>query len=290
MCVGNATIEGRMKLPTQGLKPGYMEGSYFTGNLSLAKVDGHSDISLPLPGSIFFENQSRVTNPASIAGLNSINPKSFSTISDSIVVSYSGKPEVFFASESVAIGMTRIEGKVYICSNQSITIEPYSSLKGVIVIAPRVIIKKGVVGNFQVFATDSVVVESNVTLEYPSVIVLSQLKTDKSSTLTIGADSFIDGALITIRASGIPNYFFPRTVIDKSARVRGLVYSQGLLDARGTIVGSTFTEHFYCQAPAGFYLNYLNSGQLLFFDMPYEYSIPFIFENRWKKCLVKKVG
>lgn len=289
-CVGSATIEGRMRIPIQGLKPAYMEGSYHTGNLSLAKVVGQSDISLPLPGSLFFDNLSRVTNPESIAKFYSIVPKPAAAIPDSVTVSYSEKPVVYFAHENLTLGRTRIDGKVYICSNQSVTIEPYSSLRGIIVVAPRVIIKKGVVGSFQVFATDSLAIESNVTLEYPSVVVLSQQKTDKLSTLSVGVDSFIDGAVVTTRPNGIPSYFYPRTEIDKSARVRGLVYSQGLLDARGTIVGSIYTEHFYCQSPSGFYLNYLNSGQLLFFDMPYEYSIPFIFDNKWKKCVVKRVS
>lgn len=289
-CVGETKIEGRVRLPIQGIKAGYMDGSYFTGSLENIQKLEKSEKNLPTLSSYFSETLNSFRNINGVAQKYGVSVKPTSLIPDSLNIQFSEKPSIFKSNTNVYLSNSYIDGKVIILSDSSITIDASCRINNPIIIAPKIRICEGFIGNGQFFATDSIIVEKNVSLEYPSVLVLTQQKREKSSRLTVGANSFIDGSVIITRPDGIQSYHYPRTEIDKTAKLRGFIYAAGLLDARGEIVGSIYTENFYCQTPSGFYLNYLNNGNLVFYDIPYEYSIPFIFDNLWKKCVVKKLN
>jgi hypothetical protein len=288
ICTGSATIEGRIKIPRQGIKSNYLDGTYFSGSIKFAKIAGTTKDSLPTVSDFFSDAINLFSSPNQLASLYSTEIQYAQFSLDSINVPFDNTPALFYSDQSIEIN-NFIKGKAVIMSGTSITLQSKSSLFDVVVVAPVVTIKNGFEGNLQVIATDSITVESNVKLHYPSVLIINQKKNTVPANLFVGNGSLIDGAVVVTRPSGLPYYFFPKVKIDDQATVRGIFYAQGLSDIRGTIVGTTFTEHFLYRSSTGFYLNHFRNGNLHFADLPNQYSIPFIFENSWRKCLLKRL-
>jgi carbonic anhydrase/acetyltransferase-like protein (isoleucine patch superfamily) len=287
ICAGNSTINGRIRIPIEGLKPGYVDGAYFTGNIEGAISDGVSTDSLPRPSSKFKNSLSKLFNIQSLALTYSISPIVASGFPDSLSVPFVDEGVIYFFSNAIEINRCSIKGKVVVFSTATITIGSNCSVSDALIIAPKVIVSDHFSGNIQIFATDSVAIGSNVSLLYPSVVLLNQQTANRSATISVGRNSFIDGAIVATSPQGIPYYFLPKVFISSETTIRGLCYIQGLTDLRGQVFGSSMVEHFYCETYSGFYLNYLYGGGINNMDTPFNYSTPFIFENQWKKCLVE---
>lgn len=104
-----------------------------------------------------------------------------------------------------------------------------------IVTARSIIVKNGVHISAQLFASDSIILEENVVMEYPSGIFLSRAKENRY--MEIGSRSIINGYSIV---DGIGNTTNRKVnyKLNKGAIVRGLVYVNGIAQMFGVISGA----------------------------------------------------
>ena len=168
--VGNTRIEGVAYIPKQGLRTGNISGhSYYGEHL----IYGKNKFSNKLPG----------LNTSVLKSIEDIDKKLISINEDQFLdlkqrASYQNSfyeplKVLYSPSDLKLIGVT-LTGHIIIQSKTKIIVDASSKLKDVILIAPKIEIRNNVEGNFQVFATEEVIVGKHCKLNYPSAIILNE--------------------------------------------------------------------------------------------------------------------
>ena len=112
-------------------------------------------------------------------------------------------------------------------------------------------------GNLQIFASDSVIIQKNVTLTYPSVIGI--VRNDQSpvvAVIVLSENDTIAGNVFAykkaeevLKQSGL--------IMAEKSLIYGEVYSNGFVDVKGTIIGSLMCNKILLKTPSSVYENHL---------------------------------
>jgi hypothetical protein len=117
-----------------------------------------------------------------------------------------------------------------------------------------IIIASGFKGKIQLFATDSIIIQKNVTLEYPSSLVAAGIEKSYSR-IQIAEGSKIDGTVVAyadIAANGNVT-----VKLDKESEIYGTVYCAGKFEHLGKVFGSVYCDYFFLQTNQGYYENHI---------------------------------
>lgn len=151
------------------------------------------------------------------------------------------KPTIEIQLENRRMDNAQIYGNVIIRSSEAIEIDRSSKMKECIIIAPRVVIKKGFKGNVQVLATESIVIEKNVQLNSGTTIYLKS--TVAKGVIQLGENTVIDGNVILIdNNTETLTESFSKLVISKGVEINGDIYCQGVSFLNGVITGHIYTS------------------------------------------------
>ncbi len=248
---GHTKITGRVFFPKAGVTRASIDGQSYSGSRLIYGEIKESEKTIP------------PFNKQLIQRINNILLQAVSSNEKNIALSlplisngFSDSMLLISSTSPVNINQT-ISGHVLITSRKSITIETGANLIDVIFAAPKIILKKGTHGNFQAFASDSIIVEENVTLSYPSVLGIvhnekmtgaTALLLSKNDTITGSLFSYCNAAFSTLE-NGI--------VISPGAVVYGSIYSTGFADAEGYVAGSILCDRLRLNANASVYENQL---------------------------------
>lgn len=176
---------------------------------------------------------------------------------DSIHNSFKNRSLVFSCSNAITISNGLYKGNVAIISNKQITIAASAVITDIIVAAPRIIIEDNFKGNFQAFASDSIIVKKNVSLYYPSVLGLvmdssssniSAIVVSENDTLLGNIFAYKDDAYV-LKQAGV--------ILPQQSLIAGQVYSNGFADVKGTIKGSLMCNKIILVTPSSVYENNL---------------------------------
>ena len=130
-----------------------------------------------------------------------------------------------------------------------VKIDPLAKLTNVLIAARKVIVGEKFRGNVQIFASDTIIVEKNAVLEYPSGIYASKY-------IELKDGSIVNGYVIENSNDGNdvskPNYRQSRL-----AKVRGLVYLKGNAMLQGIVSGMTYGEKAVYYSPQGYWKDML---------------------------------
>jgi hypothetical protein len=129
-----------------------------------------------------------------------------------------------------------------------------------VVVARKVRVTSGFAGSLQIFALDSVVVESGVTLEYPSGLF-------SQTNVTVGDNSTVNGYIVVAPASDDdadePDIMQANYRQSRGATVRGLVHIAGNAQLQGIVSGTAMVNRAMFYSPRGYYENMLYDVTLL---------------------------
>lgn len=248
--VGNVNINGRCELPESKFSQPSIEGRNFTGNTNRVNAITSKD-RLP----------SLTPRLADLKGDNLI-PEAlrnhvvtyYEWTSDTLAGSFlSDTTTTLYANDPILLDRKCLMGKVMIVSERSITIQASTTLSDVICFAPYIHIMKGFSGNCQLYASDSIIIEENCLLKYPSVVGINNDKADNPTALTIKKDCHLDGVAFLHSQSdnGCQNILH----IETGATVNGQVYSNRYTEIKGTINGSLYTNKLILRTPSSIYEN-----------------------------------
>ena len=138
-----------------------------------------------------------------------------------------------------------------------------TKLEDVILIAPQISIKSGFKGTFQAYAIQSIHVDENCELGFPSQLcaIHSEGKYNPADSLiiSIGNNSKLSGAAI-IESFGLPAFI----KIGKGAQISGQVYCPGPVELKGEILGSLYCNSLYFETPKAKYYNHLLNSKIDF--------------------------
>lgn len=279
--VGNTKIEGKVKLPDQGIRPGNIAGNSYYGNQLVYGSIGQSNTSLPKLNGTFLSYLKNLDKP-----FHTLTNENYFELSMANKNSFF-EPTKWLRKNGVLTVKEEFIGNFIIKSDTLIRITRQAILKDVLVIAPNVIIEDGVKGTFQVIATNTITVGKNVQLEYPSSLMIIDKEVDNpKNKLFVDEKSTIKGVVgFLYESSKIINNFSTQVYISKDVVIFGEVYCDGNLELFGKIKGSVFTHQFVTNASGTVFMNHLLDASISSKSFP-EYFGGILFSDK-SKSIVK---
>lgn len=282
---GRTIVKGICYLPRLGTKRAYIEGQSFVGN---KMVDGDvktSEKQLPQINSELIEkNNSYLTG--NFQKNDSIRYYEEFAVNDTIANSFNNKTLLILSDNKIQLSYKLYKGNIIIFSKNEVEIQSDARIEDIIVYAPSIKIKSGFKGNLQAFASDSLIVEDNVTLLFPSVTGLIGKTGDLRQYLKLESNCEVSGAVFLFsKSSSTKNQ--PVLSIDKNAVVYGQVYSNSLTELKGKIYGSLYCSKFLLKTPSSIYENHLLNAEVNFSKLSPQFVGVSLLEKSKQKELIK---
>ena len=254
---GNTMIRGNAFIPKAGVKEAYVDGKAYLGDKRLVIGPKHNSEKI-LPA----------LRVEKLAYLNQLKTAFTDTLlpgADSINISYFSPTRiVHFKKKVMRLTHVKLSGNLVLYSDTSVTIDGTCTLQNIIVYAKSIHVNENFRGTCQLFATDSITVDKNGKMDYPSCLGILRYRNDKHTQgkISIGENCTITGAVFTYEKEKSTL----QTLIDmgRNAKVYGQVYAQGLVrfNTGGEVKGSLFTNRFLYQSTYTTYENYLINTSL----------------------------
>ena len=275
---GETRVIGHTFLPRKGVEKGafnVVQGKLYTGQ---KLIYGETALVKPTdmnPYKARFEN---------LRALQSLNAN-VDLEQDSIVQPFN-KETFILKGERFNTANLMLKGNLIVIANERIEVAANSVLEDVLLVAPEIVIQAGFQGSLQVFAWDSLIVETNVFLDYPSVLSLIPYEesTNFSPEIIFKEGAEMIGTLMVPSFSY--NTYKSKVRIEPTAKITGQVWVNGVLEHKGIVHGNVFCTEFLLKTPAGVYENYLLDAIIDRTLLPKSYLTPSILgENNYKQIL-----
>jgi len=276
---GNSKITGDAFLPEQGLKMGGIFGNSYNRSELLYGRKKISDSILPKLSNEIESQIKQLTRYDYFPEGEVLN-----TIPNEGIKNSFQSPTKIIRDRVLRLRKTSLIGNIIISASHKIIVEADANLQDVILLAPEIIIKDWVKGNFQAIATESISVGKKCELAYPSALVvnkkqalLSQDDSNTKQTFSIKPSIYLDsyawvGGFILAFDSSKEQQYAPQIKIDSDARVVGEVYCTKNLELKGRVTGSVMTNAFIALEDGSVYQNHLYNGQINSLNLDESYS------------------
>ncbi|OFX83103.1 MAG: hypothetical protein A2X00_00980 [Bacteroidetes bacterium GWE2_32_14] len=274
---GNSLIEGNAFLPEKNVERGYIDGKGYNGEELIYGNIGYAEYSLPELNIDLIDEIENNYKKSSLSQVKNYNEyvNSSNQVIDNL---FTNEPIILYSDLPLEIESVSLFGNIVVFSEQAITIKNTSKIQDAILIANQVNIESGFKGNFQVFCTDSIIVEENVSLLYPTVLLVNSI--DKAK-ISIGNNSLIFGDIILYNSNVSQN---AKILLEEGSIIQGLVYSYNKIEPKGSIYGSLYCNKIELITKSSSYSGHLMNAVISFDKLSKDYS----FSNILKKESIKK--
>lgn len=165
----------------------------------------------------------------------------------------------FFSNSTIYVNSAQLDGNIKIVSKSKIVIDKSSSLNNILLIAPHIVIKEKADLCAQLIAEDSIQIEKEAVLRYPSsLLVLPILKT-QDAFLSIAEGVTIQGEIFVLPSQESRSSF---CILESSSLVYGLAYINAYTMPKGRIIGSLFAKQLIYKNASGVFENQLVNTQI----------------------------
>ena len=285
MVAGDTRIEGTSYIPKRGVKPGTIAGhSYYGEQL----IYGQQRTSSTLP-----KLQNELLDQVKMLKAKLQQSSSYEILSleagKTFKNSFFEQTQLVYSLGDLYISEVNLIGNIIIYSNTKIIVDASSSLKDVILVAPKIELRDGVKGTLQAIASKEILINKNVELQYPSALTLIEEKglaiQDGANNIepiriNVGQDSMIEGLVIFV-GQPKPNNFKSQISIQSNSTVKGEVYCNQNLELKGIVSGSVFTSNFVANESGSLYQNHIFNGKIAISNLTDDY-IGLLFNNSKK--------
>lgn len=244
---GNTLIKGNCYLPEAGVKRAYVDGRTYTEATLINGQIRSSNPALPALAPALLSLLRKGPDQAA----EKIHINEF-TGTDTIERSFF-EPTLFIYADSLLILDKTYRGNICIRARNEVIIRKDCHLKDVLIFAPLIRIQKGFTGNAQFFASDTILVDKDVRLNYPSVLALIPTQ-HKQPYLQISKGTVLKGMVIADAPDALT---FPVVEIGTKTRLEGCIYVKGSLELRGEVWGMVSCNRFRYTTPSALYENHL---------------------------------
>ncbi len=265
--VGKALIKGNCFIPKAGIKHGYVEGRHYERDELPEGKSSLSDSILPLTTEkIKYNSLNSMLSRISIG--SNLEISNYSDIEgESITNSFYNTAMILYETGDIFINKT-ISGNMIIVSEEDIVIGRNSSLKDILVYGKNIVIESGFSGSIQCFARDTILVEQNCNLTYPSALATINLsKTENKSMLGIKSGVQIEGTVLQYSLFS-KRFSKPAILISEDALIIGQVYSTSSMELLGNVYGSLFSNMIVLSKPSARYINHLMDVEINLNKLP----------------------
>lgn len=269
---GEAEISGELFLPKNGIN--YINPSFdtFRGDIIPAAKIHTSNKDLPSVDSTYLQLMRDLRNPSVSVSQIPLEYHSFSN--DVIYASVTDNEDIYAKGRIILYG-----DKIHISSSCKIS--------DIILIARYVTIESGFSGALQIMASDTVEIEKNVYLHYPSGVYIHGNR-DKAF-LHIGSDSNIEGyAIIEGNAEGgngfVADIHYRQ---EHGSQLTGLLFVDGIAHLEGSVVGAAYLKECYYLSGEKMYSGLIYNAKITRSE---NIAFPFLFkESKFNRKSIKKI-
>jgi hypothetical protein len=271
-------IIGNCYVPYKEIKTASIDGKNYNGQLIDTKNVFKSDSLMPSFQTNLFIHIKKLQGALwntkdSILPLNSLTSKLYN--------SFFNRTAILSDKNSIYIDCKSLDGNIILHSSQEIIITKNCKLQNIICIAPKITIQKDAqLESIQVFAEDSIIVEENVQLSYPSILCLANNKPD-SSIILLEKGATISGACIYLNyAKSLVSKKTSITIDCKNGSLlKGMLFNQNNTKLSGMVDGQVFTSRFIYTTAGAYYENYLVNADINLMRKPKYYIYPFMLDS-----------
>lgn len=275
----NVKINGDCYFPNVNLSP-----AYITNELNTLNINGKKEVSNILIPAINSKYNKILEDLNSIPSKLNENNK----VKDSIYFNSFSKPtqEIIVKNN---LSNVIIKGNFVLKSPDSIVISKSAILEDVIIVAPKIHIEEGFKGNAQFFATQKILVDPKVTLNYPSALAVKNEGIEEEGTILIKQEVKIFGTVVLF-GNTIENLRKNSITIGEKTMLLGNLYCSGKLDLQGSVYGSVYTNKVFHISPSSTYENLLHNFTIDISKKPnYYIDFPLFEETKLHYGIIKKV-
>lgn len=286
--VGNSKIQGVAYLPKQGVTIGNISGHTYYGS---QLIYGKTETSRAFPTLLeeTLDQLKLITKKTENLGSNQfLDLKTAETYQNSFL----DPIKVVYSQTEIDLTDISLTGHILVQSETKITVGTSSNLKDVILVAPVIEINDHVKGNFQAFASLEINIGKHCMLDYPSAIVVNDLRTamehpiiqnEEDVQIHIGSGSILKGVMVFLGNKRQEN-FRAQVLVEEDSIVVGEVYCNLNMELRGRVDGSVFTSNFVARQAGSIFQNHIYNGNILIDSLPPDY-VGLVFENSKKGVL-----
>lgn len=278
---GKTLLKGDCYLPQAGIDREYLEGKSFAFRELIQGRKLRSDSKIP------------DLNKLTIASVNDLLEGQIP--SDGIILhelseadqihrSFSDSTYIFRLTSHIYLNNS-YQGNIIIFSETGITVSGNAMLKDVILVAPYIHLQNNFSGSLQAFARDSILVEENCDLLFPSVLGLLSVSESKRSNIRIQRNSSVAGSVFSCNDSPAL-HGNDIIILEKNSSVTGVVFAHDKLQLQGRIHGHATCNRFWLKT-SKIYENVLVDAEIDYAKLPEEYIGPALFETEKKNRLLK---
>ncbi len=251
---GKIKFRASCYLPKVGVKSAYIEGTSFSDLNSLRPYIKQAPAYIPEIDENYLKNIEQTQSQ-----LNPYTDSLITFIPEVMNQSFQQKTAVIQLG-SINLNSYVLSNNIKIIASDLITVENTCQLNNVLLIARKVIFKKGFKGTVHVIAKDSIFTEDECEFNYPSSFCVYS----NSSVLT--ANPFVRGIFFGIQckfkggllaANNKAQSSRMMIKLNKQFELIGNMYSFDYADAQGNLYGSVFCRTLLLQTPSGVYENHL---------------------------------
>ena len=191
------------------------------------------------------------------------------------------KKTLFISSEGdITLNYKYILGKIIIASDRSVTIRPSSYIEDAIVIAPYIRVCSGFTGAVQCFASDSILIEKDCRIKYPSALILNNTTDTIRHKIEIEEHCTIHSDIVSYGQNS-------KIIIRKDSDLTGRLYSPGQVELESQLTGSCFCGELYRKVDGMVYTNTIYNNEIRPDLMRPEWAGSLLFETQEMqiKCL-----
>lgn len=275
---GKIRLNGLCYIPKGQFKSTDLEGTSFNPVGDINRFIRNAPYNLPELSKEFLKRleKSRQT----------INLKTDSLIGiiDNIDNSFRGKTAIY-ENSSISLNDNKLKGNIKLIATDKVVIGNQALLSDIFIIAKKVLIKKGFKGIVHILASDSIIIEEDCELEYPSSLIVfndNEKKVSQMPGIYIDDNCKIMGDII-VTCKLIENKAMLN--VGKEVEVFGVVFSSGYASLQGKYFGNVYVDRLMLKTPLALYDNHLLNIELDSRKFSSSLIIPLLFETQNKlKC------
>lgn len=277
---GSSIVEGMLYVSDKGIKPGNISGNYFTG-----KMPAISDIKTTTGRLPQFDPLWKNYQRTLLDYIPSQNDRTVAPDAE-IANSFFEETRYVFIDEKWEIAES-YTGHLILKSQNEIVVSKHAKLTDVLVIAPKITIESGFKGNAYFLASEELIVEENVYLEYPSSLIFYEKReleetepSIKESNIQIGENTILKGVVIFFTEDVQEYHTNTNIFIAPSSTLVGEVYCEGNIELYGSVKGTIYAQRFITNKFGSIYVNHIFNGSVLGKNLPERYcGLPFENSN-----------
>lgn len=251
---GKIKFNASCYLPKEGVKSTYVEGSSFSDLNSVRPFIKQAPSFIPEIDESYLKSIVNVQSE-----LNLYTDSLILLIPEVLNHSFQQKTAVIQVG-SVILNTQMLSKNIKIIASDLITVENTCQLNNILLIARKVIFKKGFKGTVHVIARDSIITDAECEFNYPSSFcVYSNTETFSTNPLVrgifFGTQCKFKGGLLAANNKTQSSRMIIK--LNKQFELIGNIYSSNYSDAQGSLYGSIFCRALLLQTTSGVYENTL---------------------------------